>query len=109
MPCGAPTFCLFLLRNRTLTGIWRKWRNSGEAAAPGIRGKGYGEQMLRLAVKYAFEIAGLQSVALHVFDCNTPAIGLYKKTGFQETAVTPECFAFRDEVWGRCKMEITVN
>ena len=76
---------------------------------PGIRGMGYGEQMLRLAVKYAFEIAGLQSLALHVFDCNTPAIGLYKKTGFQETAVTPECFAFRDEVWGRCKMEITVN
>ncbi len=57
------------------------------------RGKGCGEQMLRLAVRYAFEIAGLHSVALNVFDCNRAAEGLYRKLGFREAERTPECFA----------------
>ena len=60
----------------------------------GERGKGYGKEMLRLAVKYAFEIASVQSLALNVFDCNKAAMGLYRNIGFEETALTPECFVF---------------
>lgn len=70
------------------------------------RGKGCGEQMLRLAVRYAFEIAGLHSVVLNVFDCNRPAEGLYRKVGFREAERTPECFAFQEEKWGRIRMEL---
>ena len=72
----------------------------------GERGKGCGKEMLRLAVKYAFEIASVQSLALNVFDCNKAAMGLYRNIGFEETALTPECFVFHDEKWGRCRMEI---
>ena len=72
------------------------------------RGKGCGEQMLRLAVRYAFEIAGLHSVALNVFDCNRAAEGLYRKLGFREAERTPECFAFLKEKWGRIRMELVV-
>ena len=72
------------------------------------RGKGCGEQMLRLAVRYAFEIAGLHSVALNVFDCNRAAEGLYRKLGFREAEKTPECFAFQKEKWGRIRMELVV-
>lgn len=70
------------------------------------RGKGYGKEMLRLAIKYAFEIADLTSLTLNVFDCNETAMRLYRNAGFQETALTPECFVFHDEKWGRCRMEI---
>ena len=72
----------------------------------GERGKGCGKEMLRLAVKYAFEIECVQSLALNVFDCNKAAMGLYRNIGFEETALTPECFVFHDEKWGRCRMEI---
>ena len=53
-----------------------------------------------------FEIASVQSLALNVFDCNKAAMGLYRNIGFEETALTPECFVFHDEKWGRCRMEI---
>lgn len=81
------------------------------------RGKGCGEQMLRLAVRYAFEIAGLHSVALNVFDCNRAAEGLYRKLGFREAERTPECFAFQEEngeesgwslLWQKYKCKIIV-
>ena len=52
------------------------------------------------------EIASVQSLALNVFDCNKAAMGLYRNIGFEETALTPECFVFHDEKWGRCRMEI---
>lgn len=42
-----------------------------------FRGKGYGAQMIQLIQKYAFEIAGVSSIQLNVFDINTSARKCY--------------------------------
>lgn len=71
-----------------------------------IRNMGYGCQMLKLAVKYAFEIAKADAVQLNVFPENPGAKKCYEKVGFKERALTENAFSFRDESWGRCNMVI---
>ena len=48
------------------------------------RGKGYGKEMIRLALRYAFEIFGAQKVTIGVFDNNPSAYYCYKNAGFRE-------------------------
>lgn len=72
-----------------------------------MRNKGYGCEMLKLAVKYAFEIAKADAVQLNVFPENPSAKKCYQKVGFQERALTENAFKFKDESWGRCNMIIT--
>ncbi|MDE7294913.1 MAG: GNAT family N-acetyltransferase [Oscillospiraceae bacterium] len=71
-----------------------------------LRNKGYGSEMIGLAVKYAFEIAKAGSVQLNVFSENTGAKKCYQKAGFTERAFTENAFRFKDESWGRCNMVI---
>ncbi|MCI8307900.1 MAG: GNAT family N-acetyltransferase [Lachnospiraceae bacterium] len=47
------------------------------------RGRGYGKEMLSLALKYAFEILKVGKVTLGVFENNIPAYRCYKSVGFQ--------------------------
>lgn len=68
------------------------------------RGKGYGGRMLKLAMKYAFEITGASSVHLNVFDVNERARKCYTKVGFTEQGITENAFTYKDESWGRCHM-----
>lgn len=70
------------------------------------RNKGYGSGMLRLAVKYAFEIANVDKVHLNVFPENHSARKCYGKAGFKETGMTPNVFTYNGETWGRCSMII---
>ncbi len=72
-----------------------------------IRNKGYGCEMLKLAVKYAFEIAKADAVHLNVFPENLGAKNCYLKVGFRERILTENAFSFKDESWGRCNMIIT--
>ncbi len=46
------------------------------------RGKGYGREAMRLALRHAFEDLNLQRVFLEVLSENTAAIKLYEKCGF---------------------------
>lgn len=71
------------------------------------RGMGYGREMLRLALRYAFQITGVKSVQLNVFEENTRAKRCYEKIGFLESAVTRDAFSYQDEVWSRCSMSIS--
>lgn len=48
------------------------------------RGKGYGKEMLQLALKYAFEILKVYKVTLGVFENNESAYHCYKSVGFKE-------------------------
>lgn len=64
------------------------------------RGKGYGTEMLRLGLKYAFEILGAEKVTIGVFENNTPAYKCYKKVGFADVDVV------KDEPWDIIEMEI---
>ena len=70
------------------------------------RNKGYGSEMLKLAVKYAFEIAKANAVQLNVFPENPGAKKCYEKVGFKERALTEGAFHYKEEAWGRCNMVI---
>ena len=70
------------------------------------RNKGYGCEMLKLAVKYAFEIAKADAVQLNVFAENPGARKCYEKVGFKERALTEGAFRYKEESWGRCNMVI---
>ncbi len=70
------------------------------------RNKGYGCKMLKLAVKYAFEIAKADAVQLNVFPENPGAKKCYEKVGFKERAFAEGAFPYKEETWGRCNMVI---
>ncbi len=67
----------------------------------GRRGKGYGRQMLQLAIKYAFEILMADRITLGVFEDNIPAYRCYQSVGFQETGRI-ERYRIAGEEW-KCK------
>ena len=69
------------------------------------RGRGYGKQMLMLAVKYAFELFGAEKITLGVFDHNGPAAGCYKAVGFEETGEETYCRIFGEQ-WRIVEMEL---
>ncbi len=74
---------------------------------PQFRGKGYGKEMLKLAVKYAFDITNVQTVQLNVFPENERAKKCYESIGFTERKTDLNAFAYKDELWGRCNMIIS--
>ncbi|MBQ9482693.1 MAG: GNAT family N-acetyltransferase [Ruminiclostridium sp.] len=76
---------------------------------PAERGKGYGKEMLGLAVKYAFDITKADAVQLMVFDANPAARKCYESVGFTERSVTDGAFTFGDEEWGRVNMVMKKN
>lgn len=70
------------------------------------RGKGYGKEMLKLALQYAFQITGATAVQLNVFSENPLAKQCYEKIGFAERRIEKNIFAYKDEQWSRCNMII---
>ena len=58
---------------------------------PSKRNKGYGKQMIKLVLKFAFELYGANEVSLDVFDCNKQAYNCYKSVGFKETGKIEPC------------------
>ena len=69
------------------------------------RGKGYGSDMLKKLLRFAYENTGVLSVRLNVFDVNTAAMRCYRKVGFAPADNTPTEFTYQDEIWKRCLME----
>lgn len=74
---------------------------------PEIRGKGYGVEMVKLAVKYAFEMLKVKRVTLGVFDVNPGAEACYKKVGFVTETYHKDIFTYGNEKWGIFNMAIT--
>ncbi len=66
---------------------------------PDIRGKGYGKEMVGLAVKYAFEILRVKKATLVVFSNNETAHNCYKAVGFKDQGLREEPFIYKDETW----------
>lgn len=66
-----------------------------------IRGKGYGKQMLKLAIKYAFEILMVEKITIGVFENNEPAYHCYMSVGFRDTGRT-ESYPVMGEEW-KCR------
>lgn len=72
-------------------------------------GNGYGKAMLRLGLKFVFEIYGAKRVSLGVFENNLPAYYCYKAVGFNEVVLnTPETYRVLGEEW-KCKELIIEN
>ena len=71
------------------------------------RGRGYGKRMMRLALEYAFRIAGARKVTIGVFENNLPAYRCYKAAGFHDARQEPEvlCELF-GETWKILELEI---
>lgn len=72
-----------------------------------LRGKGYGTQMIKLMLRFAFDIAGVSSVQLNVFDINDSARRCYSNVGFIQDDIVTNAFTFKSESWGRCHMLIS--
>lgn len=96
LPSGPPSDGIeFRIRERgdgnligfvALMGI--EWSNRAGKVAIGIgearcRGRGYGEEAMRLILAYAFDELNLHRVGLDVIEYNLPAIRLYEKLGFR--------------------------
>lgn len=73
------------------------------------RGTGCGQQMLHLALQYAFHITGVSLVQLNVFAENTAAKHCYEKVGFHQTMIAENVFPYKNELWSRCHMVIESN
>ena len=83
----------------------RKVRFGFVIVDPEKRGHGYGSRMLRLGLKFMFEIYGANEVSLGVFDHNLPAYHCYKSVGFRETGVR-ETYKICGKDWTAVEMVI---
>jgi len=70
------------------------------------RGKGYGKQMLHLAIDYAQRKLGARKISLGVFCDNLSAIECYKSVGFRITG--EDAYLIDGEEWKEYEMEITI-
>lgn len=65
-----------------------------------VRNKGHGAKMLRLGLKYAFELLGARKVTIGVYENNEIAHNCYKKVGFVDKAIV------QNEPWNIIEMEL---
>lgn len=72
----------------------------------GMRSKGYGVEIIRALIKYAFEILDLHRLDLGVFDFNKPAIKCYQKCGFEIEGLLRENTRVGDVYWSTYNMGI---
>lgn len=86
---------------RYLHGDNRILRFGWVVVDPSIRGKGYGTQMLRTGLKYAFEIMDADVVTIGVYENNDIAHECYKKVGFVDREIVEK------EPWNVIEMEIS--
>ena len=69
-----------------------------------IRGKGYGKQMLTLALRYGFEVLGAEKITIGVFENNEPAIRCYRSVGFRPTGESSP-FPILGQTWNCLELE----
>ncbi len=70
------------------------------------RGKGYGKEMIRLSLKYAFDILKADKVTIGVFENNPSAYNCYKAAGFKDVPLDePEYYSVFGEKWKCLELE----
>ena len=70
-----------------------------------LRGKGYGKEMLQLAIQKAKEDFGAQQITLGVFDNNPSAFHCYESVGFK--VIGTDSYLIDGEEWKGKEMEIS--
>lgn len=76
----------------------------GEEAS---RGKGYGQEALRLIIEKASLEFDLKMLFLKVFDFNVDGIKCYEKVGFKKIKYEENVYSAKVESWGRYTMVVT--
>ena len=71
------------------------------------RGKGYGKEMLNMALQYAFQITWTKAVQLNVFSENALAKQCFEKIGFVKRKMDKDVFSYKNKFWRRCNMIIS--
>ena len=75
---------------------------------PGKRGKGYGREMLALAIRYGFDFMKVEKITLGVFENNEPAYRCYRAAGFRDVPGQEHAFyMIENEAWSCREMELT--
>ena len=69
-----------------------------------LRGKGYGKQMLQLAIQKAKEEFGAKKITLGVFDNNPSAFHCYESVGFK--VIGTDSYLIDEEEWTEKEMEM---
>ncbi len=68
-----------------------------------LRGKGYGKQMLQLAIQKAIHVFGAKKITLGVFDNNPSAFHCYESVGFK--VIGTDSYSIDGEEWMGKEME----
>lgn len=63
------------------------------------RSKGYGKQMIRLALAHAFDVLGARRVTIGVFADNLPALHCYQAAGFHLIPGLTEEYTINGQTW----------
>ena len=71
------------------------------------RGSGYGKEMLRLAIRYAFDILRAEKITLGVFANNAPAYHCYRAAGFRELPGETAVYRIGSEDWPCLELALT--
>ena len=71
--------------------------------APRYRRKGYGKELVKKAVEYAFTTLELNRLALGVFDFNSAAISCYANSGFVYEGTLRQSARVGESYWN-CKI-----
>ena len=69
-----------------------------------LRGKGYGKQMLHLAIQKAKNVFGAKKITLGVFDNNPSALHCYESVGFR--VIGTDSYLIDGEEWTGKEMEM---
>lgn len=72
---------------------------------PNARGKGHGKEMIRMALKYAFEVLGMKSATLGVFENNPQAKACYEAVGFAAKEYLPDYLVYKGTTYAAYEME----
>jgi len=112
---NAVVFHLRTLEDDTLIGFVAihsiEWNNQAGVLSIGIgepsyRGRGYGADALRLALRYAFDELNLHRVGLDVISNNAQAIRAYERVGFKHEGLLREAVMRDGQRHGRIVMGI---
>ena len=71
-----------------------------------LRGKGYGKQMLQLAIRKAEDEFGAERITLGVFDNNPTALHCYASVGF--LVIGTDTYIIDGEEWAGREMELKI-
>jgi RimJ/RimL family protein N-acetyltransferase len=85
---------------------WNRTAEFGIAIGePDARGKGYGTEVTRLVLDYAFTALGLHNVLLTVREYNAAGRRAYEKAGFKEIGRRRQCKWMNGRLWDEIYMD----